>query len=344
MPVMLPIPTMRLDAKDLPIKNRFEHVREVVNPLFTVAPRTDRLAFDLSWTLWRLDTLVFNCVSFTDVTLDHDPSQLRGEAPNHLLLEVYIAGSGRGLVDETPTFIDPRRIHLIDFSRRYRTDTTLVNTRGVLIPHAAVGFDPTRHDPYYSRDAGSPSGRVLITALLALMDQLSRVTQADAPDLAAGFADLVRGLMIASEAGAEPPIVARARGFAIKAYIAGHIADEDLGAARLCRAFNVSRATLYRLLEAAGGIDHYIRIRRLERCFQHLQESPSARGRVRRVAERWGFQNISHFHRLFKNQFGVTPFECLHDNQATPSTDTPPARHLGGDQQFQTLRDFLRRD
>lgn len=342
MAVMLPIPTMRLDAKDQRVNNRFESIREAVNPLYTIAPKTDRLAFDVSWTLWRLDTLVFNHASFTSVSLDHDPRQLRAEDPSHLLLELYLSGSGRGLADETPTFIDSRRIHLVDFSRRYRTNTTSVVTKGVLIPHAAVGFDSSRHAPYYSLEADSPLGRVLATAFLSLMDQLPRITQADAPDLAAGFADLVRRLMISPGSGAEPPIVTRARAFAIKAYIAGHIADEDLGAARLCQAFNVSRATLYRLFDAAGGIDRYIRGRRLERCIRHLQESPSTRGRVREVAERWGFHNISHFHRLFKNQFGMTPLECLGAGQAPQYADAYPSRLSGGDQQFQALRDFLR--
>lgn len=340
---MLPIPTMRLDARDQPINNRFESIREAVNPLYTIAPRTDRQAFDVNWTLWRLDTLVFNHASFTSVSLDHDPRRLGAEDTNHLLLELYLAGSGRGLADETPTFIDPRRIHLIDFSRRYRTNTTSVITKGVLIPHAAVGFDSSRHAPYCFLEADSPSGRVLATAFLSLMNQLPRITQADAPDLAAGFADLVRGLMISPGSGAEPPIVARARTFAMKAYIAGHIADEDLGSARLCQAFNVSRATLYRLFDAAGGIDRYIRGRRLERCFRHLQESPATRGRVRRVAERWGFHDISHFHRLFKDQFRMTPRECLEAGPLAQSADASRGHRSGGDQQVPTLRNFLRR-
>lgn len=343
MPVMLPIPTMRLNARDQQVNNRFEMAREAAYPLYSIAPLTDRLAFDFSWTLWQLDTLVFNHAWFTAVTFDHDPRLLGAEDPNHLLLEVYMGGAGRGLVDGTPTYVDPWRIHLIDFSRRYRTDTTSVATKGVLIPHAAVGFDPSRHRPYYALAANSPAGRVLITALLSLVDQLPKITQADAPDLAAGFADLVRGLIISSGSGAEPPIVARARAFAIRAYIAGHIADADLGTARLCQAFNVSRATLYRLFDATGGIDQYIRVRRLERCFQHLRESPSTRGRVREVAERWGFDNICHFHRLFKSQFGMTPLECLEAGRAAQSADAHASRRMGGDEKFQSLRDFLRR-
>ncbi|WFU42251.1 hypothetical protein QA640_07195 [Bradyrhizobium sp. CB82] len=61
----------------------------------------------------------------------------------------------------------------------------------------------------------------------------------------------------------------------IKHHIAHNLETDLLTAAELCREFRISRASLYRLFEADGGLAHYIREQRLNLAFRQLL-SPAA--------------------------------------------------------------------
>ena len=50
---------------------------------------------------------------------------------------------------------------------------------------------------------------------------------------------------------------------------------------------------------------------RLARCYLEFAAADPGRGRVKEVAERWGFGDPSHFHRLSKKHFDVSPSEVL---------------------------------
>ena len=75
----------------------------------------------------------------------------------------------------------------------------------------------------------------------------------------------------------------------------------------LCRHFGCSRAYLYRVMQPLGGVHHYIRERRLHRCYRELTNPLVRANRIIDVAFRYGFSNQSHFSRLFKQRFGMTP-------------------------------------
>lgn len=90
--------------------------------------------------------------------------------------------------------------------------------------------------------------------------------------------------------------------------------EDGLTVERLCRDFHISRATLYRMFAAEGGVQHYIMDRRLDRCFTELCGSPATRGRVGEVANRWGFTDAAHFNKRFKRRFGFAPSDCLNSN------------------------------
>jgi AraC-like DNA-binding protein len=281
----------------------------LTRPLFTIAPLTPAKQFAATWILHRVGQLIVSQVAFTAQEFVHEPRSHDLADEDLLLLELYETGCGRGLSGETPTFIDPGRLHLVDLSRRYRTITTTVSTIGVVIPHAAVGYDPLRHPSYLALSLATPRGGMLAGALRLLVAQLSAVTTAEAPALSEAFAGLVRSLLLTPLA---QPSADRGASLAarIRDYIDRHLAEE-LDAAQLVQRFGLSRVTLYRLFRAEGGIEVYIRERRLDRCSAELMLAQPERGRVREVAERLGFSDAGHFNRSFRRRFGVTPSDHL---------------------------------
>ncbi len=97
---------------------------------------------------------------------------------------------------------------------------------------------------------------------------------------------------------------------AIETYIGDHLADPLLGPDAIAVRFGVSRRTIYTLFEEAPlSVSGLIRELRLLRCARDLQ-AQGAPG-ILTVALRWGFNDASHFSRLFKSRFGVSPREFI---------------------------------
>lgn len=91
-------------------------------------------------------------------------------------------------------------------------------------------------------------------------------------------------------------------------YIAAHAADPELTPARAAQHFRISIRYVHRLLEESGETFSKLLLRRrLERCAEDLRTG--VQSSISEVAFRWGFNDLSHFSRSFRNQFGVAPRE-----------------------------------
>ncbi len=93
---------------------------------------------------------------------------------------------------------------------------------------------------------------------------------------------------------------------AIEIYINDNLYDTSLSPDSIARRFGVSRRTLYNIFETSPfSISAMIREQRLLRIAKELQCPNHAN--ILAVALRWGFNDASHFSRLFKSRFGQSP-------------------------------------
>jgi AraC-like DNA-binding protein len=196
-------------------------------------------------------------------------------------------------------------------SRHVQTTTSNAVVRGVVIPHHVIGYDPSRHAPYVALPLASPRGRLLDMALQSMLEPSLPVTEAEAVALADAFVGLVRRLMLDLPDHDTIDPLAQAGRLRLKDHIDRVLDDPDLSPERLCRIFGLSRASLYRMFAEEGGVQRYIDARRLDRCFAELHNAPASYGRIRRVAEKWGFHGAANFNRRFKSRFGIRPTDCL---------------------------------
>ncbi|WP_328687913.1 helix-turn-helix domain-containing protein [Streptomyces phaeochromogenes] len=94
----------------------------------------------------------------------------------------------------------------------------------------------------------------------------------------------------------------------ITQYIREHLADPDLSAARIAAAHDISVRHLYAVLSRSGiSLGDWIRTRRLAECRRELA---SPNGRLRTIAaigRRWGFVDATHFSKVFKQTYGLSP-------------------------------------
>ncbi len=88
--------------------------------------------------------------------------------------------------------------------------------------------------------------------------------------------------------------------------IENRYAEADFGVEILSFEMNMSRSTFYRKFKALTGVSaaDYLRKIRLHKAAGYLQQEDIP---VSLVAERVGFQSVSHFRKCFKEEFGETP-------------------------------------
>jgi len=91
-----------------------------------------------------------------------------------------------------------------------------------------------------------------------------------------------------------------------KRLIEGQLASPLLSVDWLCGRLRTSRSRLYRLFDGAGGIQAYIRDRRLERI-RAVLDTPGSAERIADLAADWGFGEAGHLSRAFRRRFGLSP-------------------------------------
>ncbi|WP_151484739.1 AraC-like ligand-binding domain-containing protein [Streptomyces albicerus] len=97
-------------------------------------------------------------------------------------------------------------------------------------------------------------------------------------------------------------------GLRVTQYIQEHLADPDLSAARIAAAHDISVRHLYAVLSRSGiSLGDWIRTRRLAACRRELA---GVSGRLRTIAaigRSWGFTDATHFSKMFKRAYGISP-------------------------------------
>lgn len=287
----------------------FESARAFVSPFFDLRP-TDPTFGDAraSCVSYRVDTVVFELCSFGPMALARGPARRADPMRDNATLWFIRAGEQHGLVEEEGFRSRPGEVHLIDTRRALHFHATRRDILTLHLPYAAIGYDPGRHPPHLRLPADAPATRVLAASLHEAFSTLPRLRAAEAPPLARTVAALVRGLfgLASSEETARSALDA-GRKRAMRAWLDGRLRDPAVDTESLCRAFAVSRTTVYRLFADQGGVAAYLRNRRLDAIYAELAVTPAARGRVRAAAERWGYHDPSHFNRLFRTRFGIAP-------------------------------------
>lgn len=93
---------------------------------------------------------------------------------------------------------------------------------------------------------------------------------------------------------------------AIMFFIQNHLRDPDLSPQRIASEHGISPRYLHMLFKAAGSsVGRFVREQRVERCRMKLDgEAPVT---LTDIALEWGFSDLAHFSRSFKDRYGISP-------------------------------------
>ncbi len=91
-------------------------------------------------------------------------------------------------------------------------------------------------------------------------------------------------------------------------YMREHLRDRDLSAARIASVHGISVRHLYALLARSDiTLGDWIRSQRLEGCHRELAAPNARRRTIAAIGRSWGFVDATHFSKVFKQEYGLTP-------------------------------------
>ena len=252
----------------------------------------------------------------------HSPLSLVRRCPaagqERFAISLQINGSAVGLAGDGPMRTDPGDIMFIDLSQAL---TMRQSSPEGLVDGVTLWTARDRILPLVS-DENALHGLVLKAELPAgaVVGATMRAFAGSAPKMRLADFDAVAEGLVALATKSIAPVVARAGDLAvtpplasfvtIRRYIDRKLATPELGADTIAAEFGLSRASLYRLFEPAGGIAKYIRKMRLSRAYQEITAAEFSNRRIGHIAYQLGFKNVSAFSRLFHEIYGVTPGEA----------------------------------
>ncbi len=304
------------DTADLPPRERYEVWRDgnVAN-LSSRYETTPDEPFTASMDWLDLGPFGIGHARFTSQHWDRSRLRAARDDNDDLVVNIRHAGAAYFEINGAEAVAPTGSIVLADMSAPKRHFSEASISTGLSLPRAEAErlFTPVRT---LHGHVIAPRHAALLTSHVALLrTHAPDLPAASGPMLAQTILDLLAVAIAAScgEVPADPHQHERALAVQLRDEIERNLGSPSLTVARLSRSLGVSRSTLFRLLRGRGGVQAYIRERRLARVAETLRQGAD-RQTIAVIAERWGFCDAAYLGRAFREAYGMTPgdYRALH--------------------------------
>ncbi len=191
-------------------------------------------------------------------------------------------------------------------------DCSLARTVAIFVPRALMAPAISASGDVHLRvlKRGDPRAEALSGRVAYMLESIDADPHAQfiprLPILMGLLTDIFGGKGLSLMTGAA---LRRAALDSLERFIERHIDSPALSVDLICARSGWSRATVYRLFHAEGGLARYIRQRRLHRAFRELMAGNPPRRRVLDLAVDCQFGSEASFSRAFHRLFGISPGE-----------------------------------
>jgi AraC-like DNA-binding protein len=288
-------------------RNTVAHIYDTVS----LPDPSEEERFTLSTRTYPTPRAVLMRCQGTAFTMTRGPARVARDGTDQLLIILQLEGSvatdyiGRHACREAGD------VEIIDYARPFRSAATdytnlmIVLTRES-VPAALLAIEP--HGLIFPR--GSGAARLIGAAIQEFYTQADHLTVSEAEAAIEGIAALTTASARARLAGDESDRVKSRRKTALD-YIDAHLGNAQIGPEEIADAANVSRASLYRVLAAEGGIRVVLLKRRLDEALRLMLADNKDDRSLADIAKRCGFGGTSQFSRAFRARFGAPPRQYL---------------------------------
>jgi len=214
-------------------------------------------------------------------------------------------------------------IYLVDLTREATVNVSVFDTYNLLIPRGLFKDTDIEADV----EAGALhmrklSGDTAIAEILGrhifdLHKRADSMTFSEAEAVTEPTLALLRAAIASSKENIDQssPMAIHSHLAEIRKFIDNNLTNSNLEPEQIAMHLGVSRSKLYRLAEPLGGIQRFIKTRRLQHAFVALAKEGNTRGSISVVAFEVGFASENTFRRAFKDYFGMTPKEARTQGQ-----------------------------
>lgn len=255
---------------------------------------------------WQIGPMLVTPSRLDPVRIVRSERQIRLDALDHYNFFMLVEGSWEGEFGQRHVDARPGDIHVIDFAHPLATSGAATYTISVQFPRSLMDEAIVPFEMHGLALPGA-AGRLAADFFLSLVGRLPEFTRSDIPSVVRSTRDVIAAALASIPRRSHAPTTAALLA-AAKRHIRGDLAA-DLSPEALARSLGTSRSTLYRVFEALGGVETFVREQRLARAHEMLA-SPKERRSVTEIAFEVGFASSAHFSRAFRSRYGQTPGEA----------------------------------
>ncbi|HLZ06800.1 MAG TPA: helix-turn-helix domain-containing protein [Bradyrhizobium sp.] len=246
------------------------------------------------------------------------PSRIARAHEEFVLIALGKHGVGAVVQDGRETLIHPGEFAIYDTTRPYElhfhdafAQTILQVPRDMLLRRLA-GTEPLTAIAFGS---DRPLQKIAHDFVYQLCQSAEQIEGEHAVRLSEQAVDLV-AMALSERLDGQPLPSSTHRSamlYRLKAHIRAHLADPELSLAATATALGISARYVNDLLsDEKTSFQRYVLSERLGHCQRDLSSPMLAHRHVSEIAFAWGFNDLSHFGRVFREQYGQSPRDWRH--------------------------------
>lgn len=322
-------PRLGFNTATLPQADQFEAWRQLngtaINLAATGGPAQP---FNASMAVWDLGGLVYTHARLPG-DIEREWSHLQHRSLDHWCLV---------LPNPERMEAGQRLIGFRSLAVPFHGAATDNNVHTLYIPRALFGSRASTLDHVPTDIPDSGLGAMLADYLLNVYRRLPQLTAEELPRLV----EVTRVMILACTLPTRDrlhearKVIGETMFERARQLVEQNLLSPSLGADFLSARLGLSRSNLYRLFENDGGVERFIRRRRLQDAHVVLSD-PMSRSSIQAIGEARGFQDAASFSRAFRREFGYSPGEA----RGVPRLQAIAPERLSNSE-FQLLGNILR--
>jgi len=287
------------------------HLSYLVRP--SLIDETDKYRFGFS-----VEFVICHDMNISTTVTDNPQRFVRSQRDiirsgiSHILIQLFENGSQRGLYHRRQAVVEAGDLLFIDLIKSFDTTQSAAKVIGFMVPKERLPDAMRDRDLHGIVLRPGDAATDLLTMHLRRFAGVACTLTLRQAALAAEATILLAQAALGQVEKAEPETTKSAdldMFERAQVYIENHLTDSKLSIEMIGHDTRISRSTLYRLFQNAGGVASYIRERRLLRAYEILSNNLCPDQSVGIIGLNQGFSSEAHFSRLFMKRFGISPSE-----------------------------------